>query len=319
MSFTHLHLHTQYSLLDGAIRSKELVPYLKADGQTACAITDHGFMGGVVDFYKACKAGGIKPLEGVEAYITDDEDDKPERTRDNHHLILIAKNNEGYRTLLQLCSEAALHNFYYKPRIHKHKLARLRGNAICTSACLAGGLAKRGQWELNAYGQATVFTDPTGDVSKQIDFLSDIFGSDLYLELQDWDSGDHRQAVFNSYLLVQAQARSLPCVITSDAHYLRREDYQLHEMLMSLQFKKTLEEYRTQEEMRYGPYFYVKTQAEMLEACKKLGCEEAFYNTEKIADLCQVEIELGVYKSPTFNIEAAEDFSSFLKWKEKQK
>jgi len=319
MNFTHLHLHTQYSLLDGAILIPELIEYLKKYEMKACAITDHGWMAGVIDFYKNCKANNIKPLIGVEAYITEDEDGKEnkDKVRDNGHLVLIAKNNQGYRDLLRLCSEAALNNFYYKPRISKRKLTQLSGNVVVTTACLGGVLADKLEWKEDEYGRATECFDPNGTaVANEVDFYLDTFGQDFYLEIQEWDSGDGYQQQYNRYLLDNFRARSIPFVIAADAHYLRSEDYELHKLLMALQMKMTVAQYEDKPEMQYGPYFYVKTPEEMMEAAKKWNCEEAFHNTNQIADQCDVSIELGSYQLPRFKIEEAEDYREFLKWKE---
>jgi DNA polymerase III subunit alpha len=281
---------------------------------TACALTDHAVMGGIVDFYKQCKANHIKPLLGVEAYITEDQDGKEEKTRDNSHLILIAKNETGLRDLCTLSSEAALNNFYYKPRIYKHKLQLLSGNVIVATACIGGILAKKAKFEVDAYGKCTACTDPNGDVGRELEWYRSIFQDDFYLELQSWDDGLHHQREYNRLLMGLGQARGTQFVITSDAHYLRKEDHSLHELLMAMQIKKTIEEYREAGEMQYGPYFYVKTPEELLSEAKELGVEEAYYNTMKIAEQCNVEIELGKYKPPTFKIEEAEDYPEFKSW-----
>jgi len=285
-------------------------------GIKSCAITDHGVMGGIVEFYKACKQAGIKPLLGVEAYITEDQDGKEnsEKTRDNAHLILIAKNQTGLRDLCTLSSEAALQNFYYKPRIYKHKLQRLRGNVIASTACIGGVLARKAKFEVDAYGKCTSCTDPTGDVGRELRWYLDVFGSDFYLELQCWDDGLHKQPLYNRMLQGFVESHNIPTVITSDSHYLRKEDHALHELLMAMQIKKTIEEYRAAGEMQYGPYFYVKTPEELLSEAKELGCEEAYYNTIQIAEKCNVEIELGKYKPPTFKIEEAEDYEEYKTW-----
>lgn len=316
MSYTPLHLHTQYSLLDGANLIPDLMVYLKEHGMTSCAITDHGWMAGVVDFYKQCKKNDIKPLIGVEAYVTDDEDDQEneQKTRDNAHLILIAKNQEGYAGLLRLCSEAALRNFYYKPRIYRDKLRGLRGNVIATTACLGGVVSKRLNYELDNYGRVQNVSDPDGAAKKIIAWYQEVFQEDFYLEIQDWPDETKHQQTYNDHILDVGRAMGVPFVITSDAHYLKQEDYKLHELLMALQLKTTLDKYQDKEEMKYGPHFYVKTPEEMLEAAKRWNCEEAFHNTNAIAEKCNVDIELGVYKPPVFKIEEADDYEDFKQW-----
>ena len=318
MTYCPLHLHSQFSLLDGAILFPELMQYLQQLNITACSLTDHGVMGGVVEFYKQCKANNIKPLLGVEAYITEDEDGKEEKTRDNAHLILIAKNNQGLSDLFRLSSEAALQNFYYKPRIYRDKLRCLSGNVIVATACIGGVLAKKAKFELDVYGKCTSCTDPTGDVERELEFYREVFGRDFYLEFQCWDDGLHYQSRYNELVIELAKSTGTSTIITSDAHYLRKEDHALHELLMAMQIKKTLEEYREAGEMQYGPYFYVKTPEELLGEAEQLGVPEALENTIKIAEECNVEIELGVYRPPTFKIEEAEDFQEYKVWLEQR-
>ena len=320
MSYTPLHLHTQYSLLDGAILIPELMDYCKEHAIKSCAITDHGWMAGVIDFYKQCKANDIKPLIGVELYVTGDEDnlENADKNRDNQHLVVIAKDNEGYKGLLKLVSLAALNNFYYKPRVYRGHLSQLAGHVCVTSACLGGPLSKLATVEKNNYGKVTKIHDPDGAVARELDFYQNTFGGDFYLEVQDWDSGDYHQPRYNEYLLQQSLTRNIHCVITSDAHYLRAEDHGLHTLLMAMQHKQSVAEYQDNNTMQYGPYFYVKTPEEMLVSARKLGCEEAFHNTNVIAEKCNVEIELGVYKQPRFNIEEASDFEEFQEWQKQR-
>lgn len=316
MSYTPLHLHTQYSLLDGANLIPDLMERLKEFEIKACAITDHGWMAGIIDFYKQCKKNDIKPLIGVETYVTEDEDnwDNEQKTRDNAHLILIAKNNEGYTDLLRLCSEAALQNFYYKPRINRHKLGRLAGNCILTTACLGGVISKAVTYQKDRYDRVVAVTDPDGKARQLVQWYKDTFKDDFYLEVQDWPDETNHQQEYNKFILQLGKEMGVPFVITCDSHYLKRDDYKLHELLMALQLKTTLDQYQDKEEMKYGPHFYVKSPEEMLEAAKRWGCEEAFYNTNAIADKCHVEIELGVYKTPVFKIEEADDYEDFLRW-----
>lgn len=286
---------------------------------TSCAITDHGWMAGVIDFYKACKKEGIKPLLGVEAYITEDEDGKEyDRNRDNMHMVLIAKDKIGYSKLLKLCTEAALDNFYYKPRIYKPKLRALQGHVIATSACLGGILAKKLHFKRDNYGRATEAVDENGLIRQELEYYLDVFDKDFFLELQVWDSGDHFQPVFNKFLLDTGKDMNLPFVLTADAHYLTKEDTALHELLMAMQMKLTVEEYKNSGDMLYGPHFYVASSDTMLARAKSINCEEAYYNTQEIANRCNVEIELGKYKEPTFNIEDVEDYDEFVIWKKRR-
>jgi DNA polymerase-3 subunit alpha len=314
MSYTPLHTHTQYSLLDGAILIPELVQYLGENGMNSCAITDHGNMFGVIEFYKECKKNNIKPIIGTEAYITLDQDGLPneEKSRDNYHLVLLAKDNIGYRGLLKLVSEAALRNFYYKPRIFFSKLREYRGHLIGTTACLASVLEAGAVFD----DEKKKYIDGCGFCDAILSELRECFDpGDIFLELQDWDDGSRRQPAWNEFLLEFGEKNSLPFVITTDAHYLRREDYELHEVMMAMQFRKTLTQYREEGKMIYGPHFWIRPPEVMLESARRLGCEEAYHNTGKIAERCNVEIELGKYYQPTFKVEEASDYDEFIEWK----
>ena len=320
MSYTPLHIHTEYSLLDGAIRVKPLVKYLKQVGIKSCSITDHGWCAGAVAFYKECKKGGIKPLLGVEAYTTLDPDgqDKTNKDlwhRDNMHMVLLAKDNEGWSGILQLASEAALDNFYYKPRIYLPKLERLSGHVVATSACLGGVLSKNLWFKEDHYGRVQKCVDESNLAADMADQLASYFPGDFYLELQDWEDGTNKNTAFIQYLLQLGEKTGLPFVITSDAHYITKEDHKTHELLMAMQLKISVEEYRNDiSQFKYGNYFYVKTPEEMLESARHLGREDAYHNTNKIADKCNVSLTLGKYQIPEFNITEMEDYDDFLNW-----
>lgn len=315
-NFVHTHTHTGFSLLDGANKIEDLIPYIKQLGMKSIAITDHGVLGGVISFYKECKKHNIKSLLGVEAYITEDEDGKEiDKTRDNMHMVLIAKDNIGYSGLLKLSTEAAFNNFYYKPRINKQKLKALAGHVIATSACLGGVIAKKINFNKDEFGRAIEVIDTDNIGQQEIEFYRNIFGNDFYLELQDWDNGDHFQPVYNKWLIKTGKELGVQFSISADAHYLRKEDYQLHEMLMAMQLGMNLKDYKASPDMQYGPHFYIKSSEEMLTSVKNWNIEEAFYNTIDISNKCNVEIELGKYKEPIFNIEEAEDYPDFIKWK----
>jgi DNA polymerase-3 subunit alpha len=284
---------------------------------SACAITDHGFMGGVVEFYKAMTKAELKPLLGVEAYITQDQDDweNDQKTRDNAHMILIAKDNIGYSRLLETVSKASFHNFYYKPRITEANLEYLSGHVVATTACLAGVVSKELTRELDQQGRATLVKDTDGRAARNIKRYLDIFSKDFYLEVQVWDDGYHHQSVYNQWLLEFGQRNKIPFVITADAHYLDLNDHKLHEFLMAMQLKVTLEQYKQMPDMQYGPYFYLAPPDEMLRRAQSINCEEAYYNTEKIAEECNVKLELGTYHMPEYKLEDAEDYQEFLQWK----
>jgi DNA polymerase-3 subunit alpha len=232
------------------------------------------------------------------------------------HMVLIAKDNIGYSRLLEVVSEAALTNFYYKPRIFKEHLRRLGGHVVATSACLGGIIAKRLHFKTDQYGRATEVIDENGIIERELKFYRDIFEGNFYLELQVWDNGDRFQPTYNEYLKTLADKHQLPMVITADAHYLKKEDEKLHEMLMAMQMKMTVEEYKENSDLLYGPYFYVASPKEMLQRAQQVGREDAYYNTGKIADQCNVEVTLGEYQEPLFNIKETEDYAEFLQWKQ---
>lgn len=320
MSYIPLHIHSEYSLLDGAIQFPSLVKYLQELGITSCAITDHGWMGGVVEFYKKCKKAKIKPLLGIEAYVTQDEDDLPEeiqKTRDNNHIVLIAKDNIGLKILYKLISEAVTHNFYYKPRIYRPKLEQLSGHCIVTTACLKGDLASRCHFQENNYGGITKVSSNPG-FNSLLKWYRERFEKDFYLEFQDWDDETHKQREYNSFITQTAAYTGLPLVITSDAHYLKKEDHELHKMLMAMQFKMTLDKYKESDMMQYGPHFYIKTPEEMVQSCTRWNCPEACKNTLEIAEKCNTEIEIGKYEYPEFDITEMEDYEEFLSYRSKQ-
>lgn len=297
-------------MLDGAILVPDLVKKCKSLGMKACAITDHGFMGGVVDFYKKCKAEDIKPLLGIEAYITDDPDGTENKTRDNMHMILIAKDNVGYSRLLELESKAALSNFYYKPRISKQNLTYLSGHVIATSACLAGVLASKSEFSLDMQERATnAELKPEGVVD--LDFYLNTFGDNFYLEIQGWEDGTYFQTQYNKLILEVGKAKGVPVVITADAHYLDLEDHDLHKLLMAMQLKMNLQDYKEKSELQYGPYFYLANPTEMRDRAIKIGLEEAADNTNKIAEICDVELKLGKYEIPLYPIEDELDYEDF--------
>ena len=233
MPFVHLHVHTEYSLLDGACRIKDLPGVVKSMGQTACAITDHGVMYGVIDFYRACKAEGIKPIIGCEVYVTPQGrtrlDTVHEFDAESRHLVLLCENEEGYRNLSYLVSAAWTEGFYIKPRIDQELLRRYSGGLIALSACLAGEIPRRlrnGEYE-NAKAYARE--------------MADLFGPErFYLELQNHGIPD--QAEVNRGILRIHQETGIPMVCTNDAHYLRKEDAEAHDVLLCIQTGKTLDE-----------------------------------------------------------------------------
>ena len=289
--FVHLHLHTEYSLLDGACRLEPLMERVKELGQTAVAITDHGVMYGCVDFYKAAKKAGVKPIIGCELYVAPRTrfDKVYELDYDPWHLVLLCKNAVGYQNLIKLCSAGFTEGFYNKPRVDWDILQQHAEGLVCLSACLAGevqNLLMHGNYE-----QAKA-------VALKYDAL---FGrGNYYLELQD--HGIPEQKPINRELLRLHEETGIPLVATNDAHYLRREDNELHDVLLCIQTGKTLED---ENRMRFsGTEFYVKSGEEMAELFPE--APEALANTVKIAELCDFDFVFGKYHLPAFQLPEGE-------------
>jgi len=284
--FVHLHLHSEYSLLDGACRIKQVVNAAKEAGQKALAITDHGVMFGVVDFYKAAKNAGIKPIIGCEIYVAPRKrtDKTHEYDSDNRHLVLLAKDNEGYHNLLKIVSDAYIEGFYIKPRTDKETLKKYHKGIIALSACLAGEIP--GQILKSGY-QAGL---------KAAGEYKEIFGDDFYLELQS--HGIKEQEIVNASLIRISKELNIPLVATNDVHYINKEDALAQRVLMCIQTGKTLDDenamaFETEE-------FYLKTGDEMESLFK--DTPEAIYNTVKIAEMCNVEFEFNKLHLPKYDV-----------------
>ena len=287
MAFTHLHIHTEYSLLDGCCRIPGLVRRVRELGQTAVAITDHGVMYGAVDFYKACKAEGIKPIIGCEVYVAPRArfDKVHEMDSGARHLILLCRNEVGYRNLCHMVSRSFTEGFYVRPRIDKDLLREHHEGLIALSACLAGEIPRflrNGQYEA---------------AKQEALAMRELFGADgYYLELQDHSLPEDPQIVQG--LLRLHEDTGIPLVATNDAHYLSRADAVTQDVLMCIQMGKTVDDpgrmkFETEE-------FYVKSEAEMRALFPQ--CPEAIENTQRVADLCNVEFEFGTYHLPEFKL-----------------
>lgn len=299
VDFTHLHIHTEYSILDGACRIKPLIKHVKELGQTAIAITDHGVMHGCIDFYKACKAEGIKPIIGCEVYVAP-------RTRfdkvhgiDNqrYHLVLLAKNENGYKNLIKLVSAAWTEGFYTKPRIDHDILEEYHEDLICLSACLAGEIP-----------QALLKNDYEGAKSTAL-WYKNLFGEgNYYMEIQD--HGIDEQHRTNPDIIRIARELDIPLVATNDAHYVKKEDAEIQKILLCIQTKKTIAEdtgmgFSTDE-------FYVKSGEEMLELFPEYP--DAIANTNKIAEMCNVDFKFGNSILPNYDVpEGMTHFEYFQK------
>lgn len=290
MNFTHLHVHTEYSLLDGSNKINEYVARVKELGMNSAAITDHGVMFGCIDFYRAAKAAGIKPILGCEVYVAPGSrfDREIGQAEDRYyHLVLLAENNHGYENLMKIVSKAFVDGFYYKPRVDMDLLQGYHEGIIALSACLAGEVAKnitRGMYE-EAKSAALRYEK--------------IFGKgNFFLELQD--HGIPQQQRVNQQLLRMSQETGIALVATNDVHYTYDTDAEAHDILLCVQTRKLLSD---ENRMRYeGGQYYVKSPEEMAELFPYIP--EALENTQKIADRCEVEIEFGVTKLPKFDVPA---------------
>ena len=288
MNFTHLHVHTEYSLLDGSNKIKEYVDRVKELGMDSAAITDHGVMYGVIDFYRAARAAGINPILGCEVYVAPGSrfDRETGSGEDRYyHLVLLAENNQGYSNLMKIVSKGFVEGFYYKPRVDLQLLEKYHEGIIALSACLAGEVARfltRGMYE---------------DAKAAALRYQDIFGKgNFFLELQD--HGIPEQQNVNQQLLKMHRETGIELVATNDVHYTLAEDAQPHDVLLCLQTGKKLAD---QDRMRYeGGQYYVKSPEEMERLFPY--ATEALENTHKIAQRCHVEIEFGVTKLPKFGV-----------------
>ena len=285
-NFVHLHVHTEYSLLDGANRIKDLVARTKELGMDSIAITDHGVMFGAVEFYKECKKQGIKPIIGCEVYVAPRSRFQKEANIDNHpaHLILLAKNEAGYKNLTNLVSYGFTEGFYYKPRIDLELLEKYHEGLICLSACLAGSVNKE------------ILKGDLEKAKETAKWYKNIFGEDYYLELQP--NGMREQVLANQKLIEIGRELNIPLVATNDCHYLKKEDAYNHEVLLCIQTGKKMSD---EDRMRMTvDEFYVKSPEEMSEYFKNLP--EVIENTVKIADKCNVAFEFGVTKLPNYDV-----------------
>ena len=295
--FAHLHIHTEYSLLDGACRIPALIDRVKELGQTSVAITDHGVMYGVVDFYKEAKAKGIHPIIGCEVYVAPRgrKDMSYRRGEGANHLVLLCENETGYRNLIQLVSLGYLEGFYFKPRVDMELLQQYSGGLIALSACLSGVVPEKilqGDWE---GAKQTALT------------YQQIFGPEhYYLELQD--HGLEEQQTVNRGILRIAEETGIPLVVTNDAHYLTRQDAEVQDALLCIQTGKTIEE---EDRMKFSTQeFYVKSTEEM--AALFPDHPEAVENTVRIAQRCQFDFEFGHYHLPVFDVPEGYTSESYL-------
>lgn len=302
-SYVPLHLHTEYSLLDGAIRIGDLIKFAKANDMPAVAITDHGVMYGAIEFYCKAKEAGIKPLIGCEVYLNDgDITVKDVNNNSLYHLVLFAKNKTGYKNLVKLVSISHLEGFYYKPRINFELLKKYSEGLICSSACLGGEIIQK------------LLTGTYDDALAIARKYKELFGDDFYIELQD--HGLEKQKRTNPDLIKIAKELDIKIIITNDSHYLLREDEKMHDILLCLQTGRLLNETNR---MKFpNSEFYLKTRAELESAFSWLDKETfdaAMANTYEIADKCNLIIDMGKSVLPHYEVPKSHTIESYLHFK----
>ena len=298
MAFTHLHVHTEYSLLDGSNKIKEYVKRAAQLGMDSAAITDHGVMYGVIDFYKACKEAGIRPIIGCEVYVAPGSRFDREKNAGEdryYHLILLAENNRGYANLMKIVSRSFTEGYYYKPRVDLELLEQYHEGIIAASACLAGEVARN------------IVRDDLQAAEAAAQRYERIFGKgNFFLELQDHGYADQRKV--NAALTAMSRKLDIPLIATNDVHYTYAEDADSHDILLCIQTGKKLSD---ENRMRYpGGQFYLKSEAEMRALIPY--AEEALENTHRIAERCSVEIEFGVTKLPHYDVPEGYDSWTYL-------
>ena len=292
--FVHLHVHSEYSLLDGMSRIKDLPVRAKELGMKAIALTDHGVMYGAVDFYKECKKNDIKPIIGCEVYVAPRSRFEKEAGRDSgyNHLILLAKNKEGYQNLSKLVSLSFVEGFYYKPRIDLEILEKYSEGLICLSACLAGSLSQ------------ALIQDDMQKAEEIALWHKRVFKDDYYIEIQH--NGLRQQIMINQKLIQLARKLDIPLVATNDAHYLKKEDSYFHEVLLCIQTGKRMSD---EDRMRFETQeFYIKSPEEMADYFSEFP--DAIENTVKIAEKCNYDFEFGVTKLPNYDV--PEEYATHL-------
>ncbi|HHW99167.1 MAG TPA: PHP domain-containing protein, partial [Firmicutes bacterium] len=300
--FVHLHVHTEYSLLDGAARISELVQRAKDLGQPAIAITDHGTMYGVIDFYKAAKNVGIKPLIGCEVYMATRTrfDRQPQLDDSQYHLVLLAANQTGYHNLIKLVSQSFIDGFYYRPRVDWELLEQHNEGIIALSACLGG--------QIPALLMGGLYEEAKNIVLR----MQAIFGQEnFYLELQE--HGLPEQRAVNEALVRLHQETGAPLVITNDTHYVKAEDHEAHDVLLCIQTGKTVHD---ENRMRFVTEFHLKSAEELASMFYYLEPEtiaQAMANTVAIAARCQVDFDFGVSRLPVYQVPEGFTPESFLR------
>lgn len=300
--FVHLHVHTEYSLLDGAIKIKDLVSRAKEWDMGAVAVTDHGVMFGAIEFYYECMKQGIKPIIGCEVYVDPKGHTRREGQGGNYHLLVLAENEEGYRNLVKLVSIANVEGFYYKPRVDYDLLSKYSKGLIASSACLAGEVP------------SLILSDRYDEAKEKALLYRDIFGEgNFYLEIMS--NGLREQAVANKHVIELARKANIPLLATNDAHYLESSDADWHEILLCVQTNSTV---NSKNRFQFGSKeFYLRSPVEMW---KIFGDElsDALHNTVDISERCNVKLEFGQYMLPEYKVPEGETLESYLALKAKE-
>ncbi|MBE7021397.1 MAG: DNA polymerase III subunit alpha [Ruminococcaceae bacterium] len=293
-NFCHLHVHTKYSLLDGLCNIEDLIKKAKESGQSSIAITDHGNMFGAIEFYKCAKKHGIKPVIGCEVYVASKDRFTNDPNEKYNHLILLAKNNTGYKNLMKLVSLGYIEGYYYKPRVDYQLLREYSEGLICLTACLFGGFA------------SALVKDNRADAESILLTLKDIFKEDLYVELQDHNLPEQKKILRSQIEL--AKKHGVDLVATNDVHYIEKDDAFYQEVLMCIQMQKTVSD---EGKLSFGSdQLYLKSRKEMEELF--YYCPEAIDNTLVIADKCDVDIEFGKYHLPEYHLPQGEEAKDYL-------
>ena len=302
--FVHLHNHTHYSLLDGLTKIPELIDFVKSQGMEAVAITDHGTMSGLVELYKCCNDAGIKPILGLEAYVAARKmtDRDPAHDKQRFHITLLAMNNKGFENLCRIMSNAEINGKYYKPRTDHEQLEKYNEGIICLSGCMGSEIS-----------EAIRAGDDKRALSL-IDWYSKVFDDRFYLEMQDHGhpkSSTHseEQKKVNDWFMKHAKELGLPLVVTCDAHYLKKEDQDAHEVLLCIGTAANLSDTNRMSLKEYD--LHVIPATEIIEHWKDT-CPEAVLNTKRIADRCNVDLQLGRILIPKFPIPDGEDEKTYL-------
>jgi len=297
--FIHLHVHSEYSLLDGSAKIKELTTRAKEMGMDSLAITDHGAMYGVIDFYKSALDAGIKPILGCEVYVAPGSRlAKERRDEGNYHLVLLAENEAGYRNLIKLVSLGFTEGFYYKPRVDIELLRQYSNGLIALSGCTSGVVTK------------VLLNQGYEKAKEQALLYNEIFGQDnFFIELQDYGPGEQREA--NPQLIRLSQETGIPPVVTNDVHYIQADDAKAQDILLCIQTQKTVHDQDRMSMISVSDQFYLKSPAEMYELFPY--AKDALENTQKIADRCNIDIKFNDYKLPVFDVPDGKDAAGYLR------